>query len=107
MNGTLAGFDASAAKLRTQFSRFGADMWGNVRTPKLESLPEYDPSHPESWVDVQYRSQLINYASLVGARVEGLPEGITGNASWTMGASYHQFSVIRALPEPPPLYIQI
>lgn len=97
MNGTLADFDDRAARLRTQFSRFGADMWGNVRIPKLESLPGYDPSHPENWVDVQYRSQLINYASLVGVRAERFPENITGNVSWTMGASYHQFSVFEAL----------
>ncbi|KAK0646855.1 hypothetical protein B0T16DRAFT_458737 [Cercophora newfieldiana] len=92
MGGIADDYDARVRSLGSgDLVRFASDAWGNVRIPKLESLPDYDEKRPEEWVRVPYQTRLIDYASLIGVRVEGLPKDIVGNISWRIEANYHNF----------------
>jgi len=81
------------------FQSFTSDSWGNVKIPRLEHLPGYDPIHPEKWVDVPYQTQVVNYSSLIGIPTGGVPIDFLGDTSFTMDAYYHNFevSLIRVL----------
>lgn len=75
-----------------------ADAWSNVRIPKLEVLPGYDPTHAEAPIPVPYGSQIINYSSLIGIpvrEVERDQQAISsvGNLSFPLKSRYMSLKV--------------
>lgn len=98
MNGLMPNFERKVDALGASLQNYGSDLWGNVRIPRIERLPNYDPKRPHDWVDVPYQDNIVEYASLIGVPVVDLPQNIIGNLSWQMGANYHVFSVSAALP---------
>jgi hypothetical protein len=69
------------------------DIWGNARIPHLRSLPSFDTSESTRWVDVPYQTEEVNWTSLIGSPVQGLPYPFTGNASFGIDGSYNDFQV--------------
>jgi hypothetical protein len=69
------------------------DSWGNIRIPKLESLPDYDSGDPHRWVAVPWQDSVQNYASLIGDRIEGVDWNFTGNTTFNISSGYQHFDV--------------
>jgi hypothetical protein len=69
------------------------DMWGNVRIPALEYLPDYNPKKPDRWLQVPWTKSTQNYASLIGDRVYGIDWGFTGNTTFNITSSYQSLNV--------------
>lgn len=92
MQDVLPDYAERARKLKQEILRFRADAIGNPRVPKLESLPGYDADNPHEWVNVP-RTDMVNYASLIGVRVKAPLNDTLGNNSFTPGANYFLFSV--------------
>ncbi|KAI1290486.1 hypothetical protein F5Y03DRAFT_404049 [Xylaria venustula] len=63
-----------------------SDLWGNVKTPVLESLPEYGTASEGDWVPVPTNSNETWYASLIGVPVANIPH--TGHTRFQMELSY-------------------
>ncbi|KAI0855082.1 hypothetical protein F4860DRAFT_521981 [Xylaria cubensis] len=56
------------------FQTSASDLWGNVKTPVLETLPGYKSANPGDWVRVPVDSTEISYASLIGVPIGNVPE---------------------------------
>ncbi|KAJ4381903.1 hypothetical protein N0V86_003272 [Didymella sp. IMI 355093] len=68
------------------------DVWGNVRMPYLEKLPEYNIETPYAWVDVPVDETTV-FESLIGVPIRGIPDNIVGNASFMVSAAYTTLKV--------------
>ncbi|KAJ4152463.1 hypothetical protein NW754_004259 [Fusarium falciforme] len=89
-NGSSPNFDAVIERLGgAVVASAGArlDLWGNVRVPEVTSLPGYRSSDPHSWIDVP-TVQLVNYESLVGIPLRGMPTDSPGNLTLELSAAY-------------------
>lgn len=69
------------------------DNWGNVRIPNLKYLSNYHPDDPHAWIDTPWDTQVLNYSSLVGDRIDGVDRAFTGNTTFTILSSYQDFNV--------------
>ncbi|KAF2727384.1 hypothetical protein EJ04DRAFT_479071 [Polyplosphaeria fusca] len=68
------------------------DNWGNVRIPNLKYLSNYHPDDPHAWIDTPWDTQVLNYSSLVGDRIDGVDRAFTGNTTFTILSSYQDFN---------------
>ncbi|KAF2728952.1 hypothetical protein EJ04DRAFT_569078 [Polyplosphaeria fusca] len=68
------------------------DSWGNIRIPNLKYLTNYDPSHPNDWLNTTWDKKILNYSSLIGDRIEGVNHGFTGNTTFVIPSSYLDIS---------------
>jgi hypothetical protein len=70
-----------------------SDLWGNLRIPALEYLPDYDAEQPGRWFQVPWTESIQNYASLIGDRMDGIDRAVTGNITFDITSSYQSFRV--------------
>ena len=73
-----------------------ADIWGNVRIPKLESLPEYTIDEPEKWLEVPWADMVVNYTSLIGIPFSALDLSMV-SSDIQMRTAYFDLSVSQNL----------
>jgi hypothetical protein len=69
------------------------DLWGNLRIPALEYLPDYNAEQPDRWLQVPWTESIQNYASLIGDRVDGIDRAVEGNITFDITSSYQSFRV--------------
>ncbi|RMJ07885.1 hypothetical protein CDV36_012502 [Fusarium kuroshium] len=89
-NGSSPNFDAVIERLGgavVASAGARADLWGNVRVPEITSLPGYRSNDPHRWIDVP-TDQLVNYESLVGIPLRGMPAESPGNLTLELSAAY-------------------
>ncbi|EEU47163.1 uncharacterized protein NECHADRAFT_77349 [Fusarium vanettenii 77-13-4] len=89
-NGSSPNFDAVIERLGgavVASAGARADLWGNVRVPEITSLPGYRSSDPHNWIHVP-TDQLVNYESLVGIPLRGMPTDSPGNLTLQLSAAY-------------------
>ncbi|KAF2646126.1 hypothetical protein P280DRAFT_475062 [Massarina eburnea CBS 473.64] len=68
------------------------DNWGNVRIPNHRYLSNYNSSDRHRWLEPPWDKKILNYSSLLDDRVEGVNRTFTGNTSFTIASSYHDFN---------------
>ncbi|KAH7270944.1 hypothetical protein B0J15DRAFT_575843 [Fusarium solani] len=89
-NGSSPNFDAVIERLGgavVASAGARADLWGNVRVPEITSLPGYRSNDPHNWIDVP-TDQLVDYESLVGIPLRGMPTEPPGNLTLDLSAAY-------------------
>ncbi|OBS22456.1 hypothetical protein FPOA_08793 [Fusarium poae] len=94
-NGSSDGYDAVIEQLGgvSKVARLGKqDIWGNVRIPFMELLPEYDDQNPESWTKVP-SDKYVPYSSFVGVPIRGgSRHEAVGNTSMVLHTRYQTLS---------------
>lgn len=81
------------------FRGSSVDAWRNIKIPRLERLPKYNPNSPSTWVEVPHSLQVVDYSSLIGIPVRetiGTTQGAImslGNLTFEMEAEYVNLQV--------------
>lgn len=92
--GQLSGSQLDAIKraggMEAVLESSSQDTWGNLRTPSLESLPQYQAAEPKDWVNVPTDS-ITGFASLIGQPIGRLAVNSSGSSNFTISDSYHNF----------------
>ena len=60
------------------------DVWGNIRIPDLQTLPQYDDGNPHQWLHVPWQESVQNYSGLVGERIEGIQRSVVGDTRFNI-----------------------
>lgn len=82
----LASAFVSSLSSPLSFQNSASDLWGNVKTPVLESLPGYGSVADGEWVAVPRNSEETWYASLIGVPIANIPQ--TGSTRFQMEVAY-------------------
>ncbi|KAI0103703.1 hypothetical protein GGR51DRAFT_250118 [Nemania sp. FL0031] len=68
------------------FQTAKSDLWGNVKVPVLEALPDYSSARAGDWVDVPTDPTGIWYASFIGVPIANIPRA--GQAQFQAEVAY-------------------